>query len=669
MLAGHKAFEGKTVTDILASIIVREPDLAPLPPKVRPLLQRCLEKDPRKRLRDIADAMALVEETADAPAPAQRSQPRLIWTAAAASILIAAAAVIGRWSAPEPREPVPSRLDVDLGPDVTLAMPFGSIHTILSPDGLSIVYLAGVGGGPPRLYIRRLDQTNSVELPGTEGANSPFFSPDGRWVGFSVADKLYKVALDGGAPILLSAPGVSRGSDWAEDGTVFTSVLLKGLVATPPGGGNVASILGLPDGEDGISAPQVLPDGKALLYSFTPRITVHRESARIEVLSLADRKRKVIAEGGDSPRYLPVSRNSGYLLYTVGTTLFAVPFDLDRMEKRGAPVAVQNDVGSRTFEQMQFDVSATGALIYRKSSGDPAHVLSTIQTVDTAGKAQPLIAKPGAYRSAQLSPDGKRLLVGVGEGTFTATQVYDLARETWIPLPGGARFILATWGPDGQTAILGSISGLFWTRTDGAGQPEPLLAGKEIRVPISISPDGKRLAFNQGIINQTQMWTVPLDNAGGQLHAGTPEPFLKSTSRDMVPEFSPDGKWMAYQSNQSGADEVYVRAFPDNGNLWKISSNGGVYAYWSPRAHDLIYQSRDQVLAVSWSEKDGRFVPEKPRVWASNVSGTVFGFMPDGKRLLVIANTNPITSPQTEHEVVLFQNFTTFLKQHVPAGK
>jgi serine/threonine-protein kinase len=445
--------------------------------------------------------------------------------------------------------------------------------------------------------------------------------------------------------------------------------LLKGLVSTPSGSGSIATVLNLADGEDWFFSPQVLPGGKGLLYCFAPRAAIHRESARIEVLTLSDHKRKVIAEGGESPRYLPVTRSKGYLLYIADTTMFAVPFDLDRMEKRGTPIAVLNDVGNRTFEQTQFDVSATGALIYRKTSGDSGHALTMIQTVDATGKLHPLVGKPGLYRTVTSSPDGKRLLVGFQEGTFTAIQVYDLERETWMPLPGGARFIMAVWSADGRAAILGSLNGLHWARSDGAGQVEPLLDGKEIRVPISIMPGGKRLAFNQGIINQTQMWTVPLENIGGQLKAGTPEPFIKSTARDMWPEFSADGKWVAYQSNQSGTDEVYVRAFPDNGNLWKVSSSGGASPCWLPRSPDLIYQSRDQIMAVGWSEKDGRFVPEKPRVWAANVSGTIGGVMPDGKGVLIITPINPSTTAQTEHEVVLFQNFLTFLKQRVPAEK
>jgi serine/threonine-protein kinase len=671
MLAGKATFQGNTVTDVLASILVREPDFSQVPPKVRPLLRRCLEKDPHKRLRDIGDAMALVEEgpsAAEAPATSARIwQSHLRWTAGGALLLIAAAAAIGRWSAPEPREPPPARLDVDLGADVDLAMPFGSIHVMPSPDGSSVLYLAAVGG-PTRLYLRKLDQFKALELPGTEGANSPFFSPDGRWVGFSIADKLYKIALEGGGPVLLSAPGVSRGSAWGEDGEIITSVLMKGLVSTPSNGGNPTTIVSLPEGEDGISAPQALPGDKTLLYAYIPVMASHRGSARVEVLSLADRKRKVVVEAGSSPRYVADTKNSGYLLYTADTTMFAVAFDLDRLEKRGAPVAVLTDVGVRPLEQMQFEVSRSGALIYRKHLGGSGPTLSTIQRMDAAGRSEPLVSKPGPYRFARLSPDGKRVLVATDEGSFAAVQVYDLERETWMQLPGGARYILAIWGADGQSVLLGTLTGLYWTRADGAGQVEPLLPGKVIRVPLSISPDGRRLAYNEGIINQTQIWTVPLESAGGRLKAGTPEPFLRSAWRDLGPNFSPDGRFLAYVSNQSGVDEVYVRSVPDNGSLWKISNSGGSSSFWSGGGRELLYQTHDQVLAVNWSVKEGVFVPGKPHLWA-RVAGIVTDVFPDGKRLVVVAPVNASATPRAEHEVVLFQNFIGFLKQHVPTGK
>ncbi len=524
-----------------------------------------------------------------------------------------------------------------------------------------------MGGAQPKLYLRKLDQTKAVELPGTEGANSPFFLPDGRWAGFSIGGKLFKIALDGGVPVGLSEPGISSGSAWGEDGTITTSVMRKGLVSTPSGGA-AAMVLKLAEGEFGFSSPQALPGGKALLFASATTAA----NGKVEVLSLADHKRRLVVDGARSPRYVATSRNSGYLLYDVNTTMYAVPFEVDRLEKSGAPVAVLDDVGVRQFEQSQFEISRTGTLVYKnasRGSGSTAP-LSTIQWVDAAGRSEPVVSKPGTYRSARWSPDGKRLLVGVAEGRLAAAQVYDVGRDTWIPLPGARalyRGHLERRRP--VRPVFGSLTGIYSTRADGAGQPEPLMTEQAVRVPFSMTPDGSRLAYTEGIINDAQLWTVPVESAGGHLKAGTREAFLRSAFRDLEPAFSPDGKWLAYMSNLSGVDEVYVRAFPDNGSLWKISNSGGEAPMWSRKTHELLYQSHDEMLAVSWSEKNGGFVPEKPRVWAAKVGGTAEDLSSDGKQLLVLAPVNPTEAPRAEHEVALFQNFLGYLRQHVPAGK
>jgi serine/threonine-protein kinase len=682
MLTGERAFRGETITDVLASVMKEEPRWDGVPAKVRPLLRRCLEKDARNRLRNIGDAMALVEigaEVSGAPAEAapNRAQ-RLPWMVAAALFLLAASAGIGLWRAGRTVEPPQLRLDVDFGPDVAFAAPFGSLNLIPSPDGSSILYVGTVAGGQPRLYLRKLDQDKSIELPGTDGANSPFFSPDGRWAGFSIGGKLYKIALDGGAPVLLSAPGVSMGSAWGEDGAIVTAVLLKGLVSTSASGGAPEMLTEVDSATYNFKSPQWLPGGKALLYTTVPSPGAGPASSSVEVFSLPNHKKKVVVAGGVSGRYVGASRNSGYLLYTVNTTMFAVPFGLSRLEKSGAPVAVLDDVGVRQFEESQFDVSRTGTLVYRRSSGDATQKLTTIKWLDTTGKSEQVVSEPGRYRVARLSPAGKRLLVGVAgvvEGRVMGAQVYDVERETWIPLPGGAHYIDFTWSADGQFVLLGSPSGLSWTRADGAGQPRRMMPGDQrVQVPSSISDDGKRLAYTDGVISQAQIWTMSVESVGAELKAGTPEPFLKSAlqdgSRDLNPAFSPDGKWLAYMSNLSGVDEVYVRAFPDKGNLWKISNSGGTRPLWSRGTHELLYQLNGQVLAVNWSEKNGAFVPEKPRVWAAKAGGTVTDLSADGRRMLVVAPVNSAAAgPEPEHHVMLFQNFLEYLRQHVPGSK
>jgi Tol biopolymer transport system component len=321
-----------------------------------------------------------------------------------------------------------------------------------------------------------------------------------------------------------------------------------------------------------------------------------------------------------------------------------------------------------TYES-QFDVSRAGTLVYRKAGG-AADVMTTIQWVDAAGKKEPLVSKPGGFGYVRLSPDGKRLTAEVSEGTGADIRVYDFERETWTQLSAGGNFFSPAWSPDGQSVVFGSLDGLYWARSDGASQPELLFSTRQSVVqPWSMTPDGKRLAYSDGNGNTAQLWSVPLESAGGRLKAGTPERLLKSAFRDTEAFLSPDGKWLAWVSNSSGSDEIYVRAFPDNGGLWKISNNGGINPIWSRDGRELLYEAGDQMMAVSYSAKGGTFTPEKPRVWLAKVGGTAWDLSPDGKRLLVLAPVDSPDAVKPEHEVVLFQNFIEYLRQKVPVGK
>jgi Tol biopolymer transport system component len=667
MLTGKQAFTGETITDVLAAVVKTEPDLTQTPVKVHRLLRRCLEKDPKKRLRDIGDAWELLEET-HAPAPAAKTA--WPWIAAGALLVIAATAGLAWWRDRQPVEQPQVRLDVDLGPNVSLATPSGSSNVIIAPNGTRLVYLAVVAGGQSSLFIRRLDQTNAIELPGTHGANSPFFSPDSQWVGFAVGERLYKVPVEGGAAVPLGETGgSSTGSSWGEDGSITTGVLLRGLLRTPSSGGAAVPLTELANGEFTFVAPQVLPGGQAILSSVYPEARNDPDPARVEVLSLRDHSRKMVVQGGTSARYLATGKRSGYLVYTNRSTLFAVPFDLNHLERQGAPVSVLDDVEFSPTYESQFDVSGTGTLVYRKA-GRGSDQMATIQWVDAAGKREPLVSKPGGYVYVRLSPDGRRLAADVREGTATDIRVYDLERETWTQLSAGGYFFEPAWSPDGQSLLFGSLTGLYWARSDGASQPQLLFSTRQAVVqPWSMTPDGKRLAFSVGSGRAQQLWSVPLESAGGQMKGGKPEQFLKSAFRDTEALLSPDGKWLAYDSNSSGSDEIYVRAFPDNGGLWKISNNGGRNPIWSRNGRDLLYQAGDQMMAVSYSAKGGTFAPEKPRVWLAQVGGIAWDLSPDGKRLLVLAPAGSPDAAKAEHEVVLFQNFFEYLRQKVPLGK
>ena len=354
------------------------------------LLRSCLEKDPKRRLQAIGDWRFLLDEPAVPATAARPGVARWVWPAVASALAVALAALAYVQFREQPVDRPLARLDVDLGADVSLATAYGGSDVVISPDGTRLVYIASLAGGPASLFLRRLDQPKAAELPGTQGASAPFFSPEGQWAGFTAANgKLSKIPVEGGAPIPLADAGSSTGSSWGEDGNMIDSILGRGLFRIPSVGGAAAPVE-LVNGETSFMAPQILPGAKAILFSVYPQ-TNDPDRARIEVLSLADHRRKIVAQGGTSARYVATSNKSGYLVYANRATLFAVPFDLDRLEKRGTPVAVLDDVGfTPDSYESQFDVSRSGTMVYRKAAAGSADPMATIQWMDAAGKQAPL---------------------------------------------------------------------------------------------------------------------------------------------------------------------------------------------------------------------------------------------------------------------------------------
>jgi WD40 repeat protein len=322
----------------------------------------------------------------------------------------------------------------------------------------------------------------------------------------------------------------------------------------------------------------------------------------------------------------------------------------------------------------QYDISRSGTLIYRKAGGAAAGGLMTLNWLESSGKKEPMHVKPGAFQHLHVSPDGKKIAMLVNEGGKGDIWVYDTQRDanTRLTFSGGPYFD-PIWSPDGRYVVIGSlVTGLLWTRSDGASQPQPLASTlKGFEVPWSFLPDGKRLAYFQ-IDATPQLWTVALEDNNGQLKAGQPEQFLKSQFQDVTPTFSPDGKWIAYMSNATGSNEIYVRAYPPpasgQAGQWQISNGKGMNPKWT--AHDLLYQSDDQIMAVAWTVKDGSFVPAKPRVWLSKLGGPGdWDLAPDGKHIAALIPVGTPEAPRQEHEVVFLQNLSDELRRRAPLQK
>jgi len=592
MLTGRQAFQGETISDILAAVLKEEPDWSAIPPKAQPLLRRCLVKDPKQRLRDIGDAMPLLE-AAPEQAPAQRPWPWLVAAVLAVGFCVAA---MGWWRATRPA-PLRSlvRSSVELSPDTTVPRSSGG-RLALSPDGTRIAVVEQIAAFKFRLATRRLGQSELAPLSGTEGAKMPFFSPNGQWIGFFADGKLKKVAVEGGFPVTLCDAPNAMGASWGDDDNIIAA--LNGGSMAPQNGGSglsrISSSGGAPvpvtelnreKGETAHIYPQVLPGSRAVLFISS--------LGNIDVLSFKTGERKTLQGGGVSfGRYL----SSGYLVVgrTVDAgdlnTLFAAPFDLSRLALTGAAQPVLQDVSFTSGSpHWNIDFSQNGTVAYVSGKGLSSD--RTIYWLDGTGKTQPLHLIPGSYFVPRFSPDGKRLAfqrqTRPGRGDVW---VKDLERETtWrlTSLPGQNGWPL--WAPDGKSIVFAASNpaapGMYWIGADGAGEPQRL-TDKKWQIPMSFSLGGKWLAYEQqSAEGHWEIWTAPIegdrDRGDSRVRLGRAEPFQRTAFDEGEPAFSPDGRWLAYQSNETGTYEVYVRPFPGPGSKWAISTGGGQFPIWS----------------------------------------------------------------------------------------
>jgi len=398
------------------------------------------------------------------------------------------------------------------------------------------------------------------------------------------------------------------------------------------------------------------------------------EDASIAVVSLKTGATKIVHRGGYYGRYLP----SGHLVYVRQGALFAVGFDLDRLEVRGTPTVLVEDVaGDAASGGGQFDVSRTGTLVYlpgKASQGWP------VVWLDSSGKTQPLLSTPGIYSNPRLSPDGRRLALVVsskGNDIF----VYDWARDAMTRLTFDGHSAMPVWHPGGKHIAFRSSSGGFgisWVRSDGAGQPQRLLESKDNVYPRSFSPDGRRLAYHQIFPKiGTDLYTLPLDNTDpDHPKPGKPEQFLTEKSTDNhMPTFSPDGRWIAYWSRDWSSDSggIYVRPFPGPGGRWQISEGRGNLAFWSKNGRELFYNlSGSGIMVVDYTVDGDSFVAGKPRLWSGRQISLAeinsIDLAPDGKRFVGFPVPEPAEPAKGPVHVTFLLNFFDELRRRVPAG-
>jgi serine/threonine-protein kinase len=423
--------------------------------------------------------------------------------------------------------------------------------------------------------------------------------------------------------------------------------------------------------------PQVMPGSQAVL--FTAHVGSNNyDDAHIDVFSPKTGQRKTVQRGGFFGRYLATPNGSGRLIYMHQNTLFAAPFDLDKLQVTGASVPVLEEVASSGNGGGDFTLSPAGTLVYLAGRGQQG--VWTISWVDRAGKRQPLQA-PGAYYTPRFSPDGKRLAFTMSGSQGFDLWVKDLDRDT----PSRLSFLKGTnnwpvWTPDGKNIIFKSTdpgaSGLYWIRADGAGEAQRLTDGKHDEFPYAISPDGKRLALSAlGNGGSPDLYTALIEGEAAHPKLGKLELFLGTPFVEAYPAFSPDGRWLAYMSLESTTAEIFVRPFPGPGGRWQISTGGGSFPAWSRDGRELLFRGPDQrVMSVSYTAKGDSFIAGKPHLW-SEVQVMTFGTLstwdlaPDGKRMAVFLTDAADEKQKPPTHLTFLLNFFDELQRRAPAGK
>jgi Tol biopolymer transport system component len=643
MLCARRLFDGETVSEMIAGVLKTEPDLSALPAKTPPalkrLIQRCLEKDPRHRLRDIGDARVALEEIQSgkgevpavaAAAPGSGRRP-LVWAGGAAlGATLVTTAVLWLLRPAPPASP-PLRLEALVTGDQPLLQIQGSA-VALSPDGRLMAYVVGTASdvSATRMYLRNLGRFEDTPLTGTESAYNPFFSPDGQWIGFVTPQELRKVSIAGGTPLGLCPVALSRGATWGENGAiVFAPNPSSGLMQLPATGGTPVELTKLGEGEVSHRWPQFLPSGKRVLFSSFR--TGDRNTGRVEVVDVETGQRTVVHEGGTYARYSA----SGHLLYLNNRTLFAAPFDLAAQKMTALPAPVLQDISTSVEGGGQYDVSTNGTIVFL--TGQAAGARNTLVWADRQGRTTPVTETRREYQTPpRLSPDGRRIAVSViSEGNIDIW-VHDLERDTQTRLTfDEGRDLYPVWSHDGQFIYFTTNRSGKWSilrkRTDGTGTEESMFDSTDEVDVYSASPDGRFLGFH--VLSPTGDSSVlPLDGDR------KPRKLFTTAASDGDPVFSPDGRWVSYDSEESGRWEVYVRPLDGDGR-WQVSAQGGEFARWSRDGQTIFYQNRGrEAFRVPVKASGGSFEVGRPEKIFQLPAGSQpdWDIAPDGSRFLLI---------------------------------
>ena len=619
MATGRRAFDGKTKTSLIAAIVSTEPtpisQIRPLTPAaLEHVVRKCLEKDPDERWQsahDIAEELRWIVETRSRAAAVAHDSRANRWgffaAAFVAGVVVTAATMYLVRTRPN-HERVVTRLSIPLPADAPLLL-YAANSVTISPSGRAIAYILERGGST-QLYLRDLAAFEAVAVAGTEGATSPFFSPDSQWIGFANSTHLMKVSVDGGAPQSICAATEVRGASW-QDGVIVFNMGTTGLWRVSPDGGE-PRLIARPDpksGEVAILWPELLPNAAHVLAVLT-----RADRTDLVAYSLGTGQKTIIATEISAARYI----KNGYLLLSRGATLLAAPFDAKTLQTLHQPVTVVDRIATTApFQNAIFSSSDDGTLVYAPGAAT-AIVRNALVWVDRAGHPTSLAFPLQQYEEPRLSSDDKHVAVTV-RVTAANCDIWtaDLKRNTLRRLTfEPSEEETPSWTPDGRriayAATHGGARSIFWRLADGTGPEQQMIEtlqqdGRHHLHTGSFSPDGRTIAYTDYTeASAADIWIESLTDR-------KPRAFLTSPANEQGPRFSPDGKFIAYTSNESSRDEVYVQSFTGQGGKWQISDAGGREPVWSPAGKEIFYRNGDKMMAVD-IETAGQFTAGTPHL-------------------------------------------------------
>jgi serine/threonine-protein kinase len=690
MLTGRQVFQGDTAAALLASVLVREPDSNALPPNLNPrlyeLLARCLDKNPKRRWQAVGDLRAEIETiaasprampVAAAPGAATRHPLWKLALAALAGALVAAALTgISVWTLKPSPAPTVTRF--------VLALPEGRQFTSLnrhllaiSPDGTQVVYVANQS-----LYLRSMSENESRTIVGNQevgGMGFPAFSPDGRSIAFfSGPDQtLKRIAVSGGAAVTICPVDNLTGVTWVADQIVFGS-LGKGVMRVPANGGKPEPIVSVASDEIA-HGPQLLPGGQTVLFTLSTASSSSADrwnTAQVVVQSLKSNARKTVIEGGSEARYL----TTGHIVYALGGVLFAVPFDVRRLEVTGGPVPVVEGVRRATGGAgfAQYAVSDTGSLVYIPGPVSTSAAQSDLAMADRKGGVEPLKLPAGIYQYPRISPDGKQVAYQADDANEAAVWIYALSGTVSprrLTFGGNNRFPI--WSPDGQRVAFQSDregdAGIFWQRADGNGAAERLTKPDKgvSHVPESWSPKGDPILVGVTTGSDVTLWTLSTQDKKMARFGDIRSAFPINSA------FSPDGRWIAYSSSDTGqVVEIYVQPFPGTGAKYQVSrSQRSHHPFWSRDGKELLYVPGPgapfSVVTVATQPSFTFGTPgEAPKSGLGEGGPAArrnFDITPDGKIVGVIIAGQTRSGAPAAQQIHVVLNWFEELKARIPA--